>query len=230
MPPSNVHVPAVGSDDALDFFNRKAALCGGAAPAAASATALVNAYALAVGTTTLTPATAPAATIPIVTYGQRNAYGSVTSPVTNVSDGGRVNLDYMGQALWKLDVPRTLQYVASNAAQAGNVVVTGLNERGQVVSETVTLNGVTVVHGAVPFAYIISIVLPAKAGAYTASVGTDNGLGMQYRPLDADSEHRVYVSGAKGTNGTIDATNYTYTPNSAPDGVKTYTVIYDSID
>lgn len=224
--PTTRHIPGTGIDDAMDFFNRRFDY---GTPAAASTTAVVNAYALAAGaTTSLTPGGAGVA-LSAVTYGGRGA--TVTTPSTNTSDGGFVNDAYSGSTLGKLDSPRVLQYVASAAGQAGSVVVTGLDRRGVVQTETITLNGVTAVIGKIAFAYIISISLPAQAAAgNTCSIGIGSGLGMRYRPLDANSERRCYVNSVLGTNGTIDAVNSVYTPNAAVNGTNGFVSIYDSID
>lgn len=120
------------------------------APAAASATAILNAQSLTSG-------------------------GTATS--------------FAGQP----DKPRTLQYVCSGAC-TGQVTVTGTDMGGATITETVTLNGTTIVHGTHAFASITSIALPTQSGV-TLNVGTDTGLGLDRR-IPANTVFVYDVDGA----------------------------------
>lgn len=75
------------------------------------------------------------------------------------------------------DVARTLQYVSSGTDTTHQVTANGTDIQGNVISETITLNGATVVHGTVAFATVTSIVLPNVA-SNNISVGIDTPLGL----------------------------------------------------
>jgi hypothetical protein len=158
------------------------------APAAASATAILNAQSLASG-------------------------GTVTT--------------FAGQP----DKPRTLQYVASGATTA-NVTVNGTDIRGKALSETVALNGTTIVHGTHAFASITSIVLPTVA-ATTLNVGTDTLLGLD-RLLPANTVFVYCVDGAtdsaaptvasNSTSGNVSLNTIKF--NTAPNGTHNFLVCF----
>jgi hypothetical protein len=122
------------------------------APAAASATSVVNASAR-TGTNTLT------------TY---------ASPV-------------------KLDAPRTLQYKSSNVGDTTQTVtVRGTDEYGVAVTETVTLNGTTVVNGKKAFQTVISDTTSATL-AGNLSIGTLNVFGLPFFLPGGTSNGAGYV-------------------------------------
>lgn len=121
------------------------------------------------------------------------------------------------------DFPRNLQVVASGAA-TGNVVVTGTNIRGAVITETLALNGATPVIGNKAFASVTSVALPTVA-ATTINLGSGAKLGLE-RLLFADLVLGTEVNGAyEGTRPTVATSasaieSNTITTNTAPNGSK----------
>jgi hypothetical protein len=127
------------------------------------------------------------------------------------------------------DVPRNLQVVASGAA-TGNVVVTGTNIRGAVITETLALNGATPVLGAKAFASVTSVVLPTVS-ATTINLGTGVKLGLE-RMLAADLVVATSVNGAyEATRPTVVTStsaieSNTIVTNTAPNGSKAIICAY----
>lgn len=80
-------------------------------------------------------------------------------------------------------VPRNIKTVGNAVGIAGNVVVKGTNFNGDVISETIALNGVTAVEGSKAFKTVIEIDLPIQthAGTDTVSVGFGEKLGVPYK-------------------------------------------------
>lgn len=79
------------------------------------------------------------------------------------------------------DVPRALQIKGNAAGIVGNVVVTGTNINGEVITETIAANGANAVQGNKAFETVTQIVMPARnAGGDTISVGFNDKLGMPY--------------------------------------------------
>lgn len=131
------------------------------------------------------------------------------------------------------DFPRNVQVVASGAA-TGNVVVTGLDIRGAVISETLALNGATPVVGAKAFASVTSVALPTVA-ATTINLGTGVKLGLE-RLLSADLVLAVSAAGVYettrptvATSTTVIASN-TITTNTAPNGSRVFIAVYVTKD
>lgn len=134
---------------------------------------------------------------------------------------------------------RNLQFVSSNAGDTTQTVtVTGTDMYGQTMTERVTLNGTTVVQGNKAFYTVTGAVCSATMTG-NLSIGDSTKIGLPvYLP------NSVYVlkelqDGAVATAGTITAglsiataasvtsgdVRGTYTPNSAPDGSRSCTLI-----
>lgn len=92
-----------------------------------------------------------------------------------LDEGGTLTTDFA-----QPDVPRCLQVVGSGVAVTGNVVVTGTNAAGAIITETLALNGTTPVVGVKAFKLIVSIDFPADSGATgeTIDVGTTDKIGL----------------------------------------------------
>lgn len=77
--------------------------------------------------------------------------------------------------------PRVLSITGNAATAVGNVVITGLDFAGAVLTETIVSTGAATVLGTKAFASITSIVFPARgAGGDTISVGTSDKFGIPY--------------------------------------------------
>jgi hypothetical protein len=85
-------------------------------------------------------------------------------------------------AITNPDVPRTLTIKGNAAGIAGNVVIHGTNAKGEVITDTIALNGATEVEGVKAFAGAVQIDLPAEthAGTDTVSVGWAKKLGLPH--------------------------------------------------
>lgn len=112
-----------------------------------------------------------------VTAAEIILYASANMPQDNVStSGGAIDLTTRivpTSATLFNSLGDTLKYVSSNAGDTMNVTVTGRNAAGAIVTETIALNGTTVVNGAVTFQSIEKVVIAsAHAGTVTLTKTT----------------------------------------------------------
>lgn len=92
-------------------------------------------------------------------------------------------------------VPRNVKVDCSKAGITSNVVVNGTNFAGDIIEETIALNGLTANAGALAFASITSVELPARTNAPAYQVATvDVTQGAQ----GAGSTVFTFVSAATG--------------------------------
>ena len=117
------------------------------------------------------------------------------------------------------DVPRNVTATANAAGCAGDVVVTGTNWAGQVITETIALAGAAEIAGVKAFTTVTAVHLPPEthAGTDTVSIGVGNCLGLQ-RPIaaagdvvevarkaTAAAEYTIEATGTVSVaNGTVD--------------------------
>lgn len=132
-----------------------------------------------------------------------------------------------------MDVPRTLQFVSSNAGDTSQTVtITGLDEYGATTVETITLNGTTSVKSAKALKSVSQLTASA-ALAGNITVGASNVLGLPIAIYkSAVQVLKESQDGATATAGTfVDAVvstpsattgdvRGTYLPNATPDGSK----------
>lgn len=109
------------------------------------------------------------------------------------------NVLYVGTEAQMGKFGRTLQYVASGAATS-TVTVTGYDYLGQLMVETITLNGATAVQGKKAFRRIETVAWTATA-ATTIDVGTSVKSGLPYKALGALFE--LVDKAVPGTAGTL---------------------------
>lgn len=120
------------------------------------------------------------------------------------------------------DIPRGLKFTPSAAADAGNIVVEGLDYEGTPVKEEVATNGASAVTSTYAFKKVTKITFPADSSGISWDVGWGDNLGL---PLKFASKPLVleYDDGVlKTTTGTItiDAdvlAKNTYDPNATVD-------------
>lgn len=81
------------------------------------------------------------------------------------------------------DYPRAIQIKGNAAGITGDVVISGTNYDDKSITETIALNGDTIVHGNKAFKTITSIELPVEVhvGTDTVSVGVNDKLGLPYK-------------------------------------------------
>jgi len=115
------------------------------------------------------------------------------------------------------DVPRNVTALANAAGCAGDVVVTGTNWAGEVITDTSALAGAAEVAGVKAFTTVTAVHLPPEthAGTDTVSIGVGNCLGLQ-RPIAAAGDVVEVARKASGAaeytieaTGTVSAANGT---------------------
>jgi hypothetical protein len=144
------------------------------------------------------------------------------------------------------DVPRALSVTvaATTAADiaAGNIVITGTNVEGKVITDTfaVTADTAATINGTNAFKRVTSVAVPQQDGAsVTVAIGTRNIFGLNHRLASTASTGTVRVvsmttAGAKilqaapsaiTTSATLVEAN-TVTPATAPNGTTSYSFHY----
>ncbi|SPF48419.1 conserved hypothetical protein [Candidatus Desulfosporosinus infrequens] len=103
------------------------------------------------------------------------------------------------------DVVRNVVAKGAIVTSIGNVIVTGTDYAGAVLSETIALSGTNVVAGLKAFATVTQIALPISSGAGDGvSVGLGSKLGLPYT-LTKNTIGKAY------NNNVLEATNPTVT-------------------
>ena len=170
------------------------------------------------GLTTVDIPAPPAALATGILNAQSIAAAGTSSPVVGF------NPSVMGR------YGRNLTVVASGAATS-NVTVYGFDYLGQALKESFTLTGATPVVGKKMFADIVSVTYGLTA-ATTINVGYGAVLGVPYKVLgtqiineltsDVTPTAGALVAGVSPQTLTSGDPRGTYTPNLAPDGVRSY--------
>lgn len=85
------------------------------------------------------------------------------------------------------DYPRNVTIKGNAVGNAGNVVITGTNYKGETITDTIALNGATEVAGVKAFRTVTSIQLPVEthAGTDTVSIGVGVKFGLPHIVLYA---------------------------------------------
>ncbi|MGE4272066.1 MAG: hypothetical protein AB7E31_04250 [Desulfitobacterium sp.] len=79
-------------------------------------------------------------------------------------------------------VPRALRIKGNQAGVAGNVVITGTNYAGEIITETIVANGATAVEGDKAFKTVTKITVPVLVGAGDSlSIGWNDKLGLPFK-------------------------------------------------
>ena len=170
------------------------------------------------GLTTVDIPAPPAALATGILNAQSIAAAGTSSPVVGFSPS------VMGR------YGRNVTVVASGAATS-NVTVYGFDYLGQAMKESFTLTGATPVVGKKMFADIVSVAYGLTAGT-TINVGYGAVLGVPYKVLgtqitneltsDVTPTAGALVAGVSPQTLTSGDPRGTYTPNLAPDGVRSY--------
>ena len=130
------------------------------------------------------------------------------------------------------DFPRVLE-IDSDGAATGDVVITGTNIRGEVVTDTIALNGTNAVDGVVAFKTITSIQLPVKAASESVFVGWLDKLGLQSIPMSTtviseDSGNAADTGGAILTRDADEVEKCLFDPTTECDASTDKVVVYIS--
>lgn len=176
------------------------------------------------------------------TYGDDGVFGrrNIVSASFGATDLGKVEagsgdeyLDGVATGTHNVNasprIPRSVVVVGAEG-DSGNVVVTGRNSEGAVISETIALDGDTPVDSDKAFASVTTVVTPADT---EVSAGYGSKLGVNHRLL-AESSVQVLVIEADNsaeledadavTRSTANVENNTVVLDTSPDGVKQFRV------
>ena len=132
------------------------------------------------------------------------------------------------------DFPRLLS-IDSDGAASGDVLITGTNIRGEVVTDTIALNTTTEVAGVVAFKTITSIRLPVKQASESVFVGWLDGLGLQSIPwstevISEDSGNATDTGGTVLTRDSDEIEKCVYNPTTECDASVSKAVVYISTE
>ena len=156
-----------------------------------------------------------------------------------VITGGAKYSSATGTVLLGAPTGRNVNVVSSNAGDTTQVVtVTGTDMYGNTMRESITCNGTTTVQGKKAF-YSVTGVAVSAALTGNLSVGDGTILGLPVYLPNATWVLRETQDGATATSGTIVAgagitvpstatsadVRGTYTPNSAPDGSRSFALL-----
>lgn len=134
------------------------------------------------------------------------------------------------------DVPRNLTVKGNDANVSGDVVIEGVNEGGEAITETIALNGATLVAGDLAFKTVTQVTLPHYDTANTerVRVGLGGKLGLPVT-LNRDTVVAAFLGGAReATRPTmaVDAAaleSNTATLNSALNGSEVIVDLYETL-
>ena len=132
------------------------------------------------------------------------------------------------------DFPRLLS-IDSDGAASGDVLITGTNIRGEVVTDTIALNTTTEVAGVVAFKTITSIRLPVKQASESVFVGWLDGLGLQSIPwstevISEDSGNATDTGGTVLTRDSDEIEKCVYNPTTECNATADKAVVYISTE
>lgn len=134
-------------------------------------------------------------------------------------------------AITNPDVPRTVTVKGNAAGIAGDVVITGTNILGAVITDTIALNAATEVEGVKAFKTVTSILLPARTTAGdTVSVGWAKKFGLPHIVAFASMVLVKLFNGSADT-GTLavdddEVEKNLFALNGTPDGTKALDLYY----
>ena len=116
--------------------------------------------------------------------------------------------------------------VVSDGAATSTVTILGRDYLGQVVTETLTLNGTTTVEGVKAFKYVDKVTWAATASR-TVDVGWGNKLGLPYKTVAVEREIEDGVLASAGTLAAAITTDPATATTGDPRGLYTPTGTLD---
>lgn len=138
-----------------------------------------------------------------VTADQLVAYGSQTMPdddsVTEIGGG----IDTSKRVVFTpLSANDSLNVVSTDSGDSQDVTITGRNDQGQIVSETLALNGTTTVSGSQTFERILKATLSATAaGTVTISEASGGTTLVTFNPGELEIRRPFYAAQAEDSSG-----------------------------
>ncbi len=158
---------------------------------------------------------APATDVVLAATGLTTAVQTISSGITNP------------------DFPRILSVTGGDGNVTGDVVITGINIRGEAITDTIASSGASTVAGVKAFAAVSSIQLPvyASADTETIEIGILDKLGLQSIPwsTDVESEHGANAVDTGGTILTRDSDEVEkclYDPTTECDASESKMIVY----
>lgn len=127
------------------------------------------------------------------------------------------------------DFARCIRVVGNQATVTGSLVIAGVDQFGNSITDTLVLNGTTPVNGVKAFKRITSVTVPTRGAASDSiTLGPDVKLGLDRRISDAGGATiSASVDAAReGTLPTLNSTNHTVSFNTAPNGAKVFVMYY----
>lgn len=127
------------------------------------------------------------------------------------------------------DFPRCVRVVGNQATCTGNLVITGVDQFGAVITDTLAINGTTPVNGVKAFRSITSVTVPTRGAASDSiTLGPDVKLGLDRRISDAGAATiSASVDGTReATLPTLSSTNHTTSFNTAPNAARNFVMYY----
>lgn len=192
-------------------------------------------------TITINGANASESNIPVIpnsTQGLLKIYQYILHPVVAAAGAihGAITLPASGTttvttAITNPDYPRVLAVTGSAILITGNVVITGTDISGATITDTIALNGVAQVPGALAFATVTQIVVPAQhAGGDTVTIDTLNKFGMpSIIYIDPYVRMRLFNGSTDAGTVTVNASSLAgnfYNIAGTPDGSKLLVLSY----
>jgi hypothetical protein len=135
------------------------------------------------------------------------------------------------------DFPRNVTVKGNASGIAGNCVITGTNIRGETITETIALSGVSEVAGNKAFKTVTNVNMPAKTNSSgdTVSVGMGVKFGLDRKMAEA-SVIDAYADGVRETTAATVAfsssliSSNTITTNTAPNASRNFSVYFATTD
>lgn len=156
------------------------------------------------GSMSVVPSAGTTETLSAISYSIAPAVGTATATHAAVTLGAAEQT--VTTAITNPDFPRIVTIKGNASGIAGDVVITGTDMVGNVISDTIALNAATEVVGVKAFKTVTSILLPAKTNASgdTVSIGRGDKYGF---PVAIPSVGLVLSKTFDGSadNGTVTA-------------------------
>lgn len=160
-----------------------------------------------------------------VVAGNTNVHAAITLPTSGTT--------LVTTAITQPDVPRTVRIKGNAVGITGNVVVTGKDVRGKVITDTIAAADAGAVDGVKAFKEITSILVPARTTAGdTISVGFGPAFGLG-RIMAGNTALLTTVDEVTDTAPTItrdssDVSKNIMVPNTTPNGAKDFVIYFIS--
>lgn len=131
-------------------------------------------------------------------YQKKIAAGTATAIMAGTAGTAAAQTITSSASITQPDVPRALSVTpsANTTGSPLSVVVTGTNVEGKVITEAfiIPVNSTTIVNGVKAFKSVTSVAIPSNTSGLTASVGTQNVLGLRHRLFKNNTTVKVHTN------------------------------------